>query len=94
MIRQIRTAIEIGNEPRESYIYLFIADSLSFSNGIELNEKWLSGDPDSELYQVGEAIFTSETLDASISMDDRELAEASRRALENKAIVMQRLLAK
>ena len=41
LIPQIRQAIEMGSEPRESYVYLFFADSLSFSNGAELNSQWL-----------------------------------------------------
>ncbi len=93
-IQQIRRAIDLGNEPRESYIYLFFADSISFANGIELNRKWLSADPDSELFEIAEAIFTSEALDASISMDDLHAAEVSRRALANKGPVMEKLLAK
>ncbi len=94
LIQQIRQAIDVGTEPRESYVYLFFADSLSFANGAELNGQWLLGEPDSELFEVGEAIFASESLDASVSMDDREKAEATRRAIGNKAAVMETLLAK
>lgn len=94
MIQQIRNAIELGTEPRESYIYLFFADSLSFANGAELNSHWLASDPESELYEVAEAIFTSESLDSSISMDDRASAETTRRAQVLKGSVMGRLLEK
>ena len=94
LIQQIRQAIEMGSEPRESYVYLFFADSLSFSNGAELNSQWLASDPDSELYEVAIAIFTTETLDASLSMDDLEAAETSRRAQAKKGAVMEALLAK
>ena len=94
LIQQIRKAVDLGTEPRESYIYLFFADSLAFANGAELNSQWLTSDPDSELYEVAEAIFTSESLDSSISMDDRASAESSRRAQVRKGSVMEKLLEK
>ena len=94
MIQQIRQAMELGVEPRESYIYLFFADSLFFANAAELNNQWLAGDPDSELYEVAIAIFTSESLDFSVSLDDRESAEITRRAQSLKASVLDHLLEK
>lgn len=92
--KQIRQAIEAGTEPRESYVYLFFLDSLFFANGAELNGQWLLGEPDSELFEVGEAIFIAETLDASVSMDDRETAQAAQRAQSRKVAVLKELLQK
>jgi tetratricopeptide (TPR) repeat protein len=94
LIHEIRRALDSGTEPREAYVYLFFADSLRFDNGAELNGQWLSHDPESELFEVGEAIFIAETLDASVSMDDREAAQAARRALARKGPVMEQLLKK
>jgi tetratricopeptide (TPR) repeat protein len=94
MIHQIREALRSGTEPRESYVYLFFADSLHFANGAELNGHWLTGDPASELFEVAEAIFIAETLDASISMDDREAAQLAQRALAQKGPVLEELLRK
>jgi tetratricopeptide (TPR) repeat protein len=67
---------------------------LHFANGAELNGHWLSGDPASELFEVAEAIFIAETLDASISMDDREAAQLAQRALAQKGPVLEELLRK
>lgn len=92
--QQIRAAFDAGSEPREAYAYLFFLDSLFFANGAELNGKWLLGDPDSELFEVGEAVFISETLDASISMDDREASQAAQRDASHKTAVLEKLLQK
>lgn len=94
MIAQIRDAIRTGSESREHYVYLFFADSLNFSNGTELNSQWLQSNPEVEQFEVAEAIFIGEKLDASISMDDREEAQAARQALAQKNVVLKRLLEK
>ncbi len=94
LIHQIRLGIEAKVEPRESYFYLFFADSLPFADGAELNDQYLLGDPDSELYEVSAAVFRSEALDASLSLDDRDGAQATRRAAANKGSVMEKLLMK
>jgi cytochrome c-type biogenesis protein CcmH/NrfG len=92
--QQIRSAFEANSEPRESYVYLFFLDSLFFANGAELNGHWLLGEPDSELFEVGEAIFIAETLDASISMDDSDASHAAQRAASRKVEVLEKLLQK
>jgi hypothetical protein len=89
--QQIRSAFDADAEPREAYVYLFFLDSLFFANGAELNGKWLSGEPDSELFEVGEAVFIAETLDASVSMDDREASQAAQRDASRKAAVLETL---
>ena len=94
LARQIRSAIDTGNEPIEAYVYLFFVDSLAFSNGAELNGRWLRGNPESELFEVGEAIFIAEVLDFSVSLDDYEGAQATRAAASKKSAVMEKLLAK
>jgi tetratricopeptide (TPR) repeat protein len=94
LVRQIRTALEAGTAPPEAFVYLFFADTLHFANGAALNSRWLLGDPESELFEVGVAVFISQTLDASISMDDREAAQAARHAFARKGQVMEQLLLK
>ena len=94
LIHQTRLAIDTGNEPIEAYVYFFFADSLLFSNAVDMNSRWLLGDPDSELFEVAEAIFTAETLDLSVLLDDRDAAQATRHAASRKAAVMEKLLAK
>jgi tetratricopeptide (TPR) repeat protein len=94
LMRQIRAAIEQESEPIEAYVYLFMVDSLMFSNGIETNSRWLRGEPESELFEVAQVIFVAETLDFSISLDDLAAAQAARRDAARKESVMKKLLAK
>ncbi len=94
LMRQIRAAIEQESEPIEAYVYLFMLDSLMFSNGIETNSRWLRGEPESELFEVAQAIFIAETLDFSISLDDLAAAHAARRDAARKESVMKKLMAK
>lgn len=90
--KQIRAAIESGSEPREAYVYLFFADSLHFSNGAKWNGQWLQGNPESELFEVAQAVFIAQTLDLSFSMDNREEWQNARAALAKKGSVMAQLL--
>jgi tetratricopeptide (TPR) repeat protein len=94
LVRQIKSAIESHSEPIESYVYLFMVDSLMFSNGIESNSRWLQSDPESELFEVAQAIFIAETLDFSISMDDLAAAQAARRDAARRDAVLQKLRTK
>ncbi|MCA9060207.1 MAG: tetratricopeptide repeat protein [Planctomycetaceae bacterium] len=56
MIEAIRAAIHTQSEPPEAYVYLIIADHLSFSNGMAEAEKWLRSSPDSEVFQVARVL--------------------------------------
>lgn len=94
LMHQIRDAIDQESEPIEAYVYLFMVDSLTFSNGIETNSRWRSAEPESELFEVAQAIFIAETLDFSISMDDIAAAEAARRDAARRDAVMKKLLEK
>ncbi len=93
LIREIRSSLDRA-EVREAYVYLFLADVLHFSNGAELNGQWLQGEPDSELYEVAQAMFIAEALDASISMDDREAAQLAQLATAKKGPLLDKLLKK
>lgn len=94
MIDQIRTAMKLRTESKDSYIYLFFADYLPFTNAAELNRQWLAGTPDSELFEVGRAVYLAETLDAGVSLDNREGALAAEEALAEKETRMKELLEK
>jgi tetratricopeptide (TPR) repeat protein len=59
MLQAIRTAMDAGAEPKESYTYLILADLLSFSNGMKLNSTWLASAPDEMRFKVGLAVHTS-----------------------------------
>ncbi len=62
MIEEIRDAIRYRAEPPEAYVYLMIADHLSFTNGFQLNTQWLAAEPDSELFAVARSLQLADTL--------------------------------
>lgn len=62
MIEEIRDAFQYHAEPPEAYVYLMIADHLSFTNGFQLNTQWLTAEPDSELFAVARSIQLVDTL--------------------------------
>lgn len=73
LLRQIRFAIAHEREPSESYVYLFLVDTLRLSNGVEMNSHWLEAYPGHETFLVARALHMEE---------QREVAR--RRAAENK----------
>ncbi|MFY9253243.1 MAG: hypothetical protein WAO83_07295 [Fuerstiella sp.] len=83
LIAAIDRAIDAGAEPRESYAYLLLADMLSFTNGSDLNSRWLASSPDEVRFKIGLGVHTAMKLamsvdgartDDSIALDE----EASR----------------
>jgi len=62
MIDEIRDAFRYHAEPPEAYVYLMIADHLSFTNGVQLNTRWLTAEPESELFSVARAVQLIDTL--------------------------------
>ena len=59
MLKAIRAALQANAEPREAYTYLIMADVLSFSNGSELNEKWIQSNPDEVRFKISLAVNTA-----------------------------------
>lgn len=62
LIEQIREAIRRGSEPPEAYVYLLLCDHLYFTNGYQLNAKWLQSSPNSELFQIAAAVQFDEIM--------------------------------
>jgi cytochrome c-type biogenesis protein CcmH/NrfG len=56
LIEQIKASIEYGSEPPDAYVYLFLCDHLYFSNGSQLNSKWLRSSPRSEVFLIAAAV--------------------------------------
>lgn len=56
IIEITRKAIRLGIDTQETYVYLFGANWLSFSNAYELNGKWLKSGVNDELYGIAEAL--------------------------------------
>lgn len=54
--QQILESIERQCEPREAYVYYFLLYTLRSQDAVELNARWLQGDPDSELFLVARVI--------------------------------------
>ena len=62
MIDEIYDAFRYHAEPPEAYVYLMLANHLSFTNGVQLNTRWLTAEPESELYSVARAVQLVDTL--------------------------------
>ena len=94
MVREVRRAMQMHCEPIEAYIYLFFADELDFTNGAQLNGHWLSGDPQSELFRVAEALNIAHALAGGVARDDLESVRRVRRMADDKDRVLAELLQK
>ncbi len=62
LIEQIRASIEYGSEPPDAYVYLFLCDHLYFTNGSQLNSKWLRSSPRSEVLLTAAAVQFDEIM--------------------------------
>lgn len=67
---QVRAAILVDQEPRDSYIYYFLADSLNMAGGEQLNTLWLTSRPDEELFLVARALQTVNTDEDKLSVTE------------------------
>lgn len=54
--QQILEAIERRCEPREAYVYYFLLYTIRSQDAVGLNQRWLQGSPNSELFQVASVI--------------------------------------
>lgn len=92
LARLARRAIELHCEPLEAYVYLFFLDSLHFTNGSELNRRWLAGAPGSELFTAAHAVHLANTLEGGAPRDDIEVVRSVRRLAAGKAQALAELL--
>jgi len=88
LVRQAREAMELGCEPIEAYVYLFFADSLHFTNGPELNQRWMAADPNVELFRVALAIHIATALEGGPLRDDSAVVRQVRTMMENRERVL------
>ena len=56
LLRQIRAAVAAESEPREAYVYYFLAYTLRSATAVKLNERWLERAPDEELFLVARVL--------------------------------------
>lgn len=62
LLRHIYKAIELGCEPVDAYVYLALADVLSFQNGFEVTNRWLADDVTQETFLVSRTIHAWKSL--------------------------------
>lgn len=56
LLQQIRSAIRAKSEPREAYVYFFLADTMRSKVAVKLNERWMQSARDAETFQVAYAL--------------------------------------
>ncbi len=74
LLRQIYKAIELGSEPIDAYVYLVLADVLSFQNGFEVTNRWLADDISQEMFLVSRTIHAWKDL-SLVQPTDQETKE-------------------
>ncbi len=86
MLAAIHKALSAGAEPRESYAYLILADTLSFTNGDNLNSRWLAACPDEVRFKIGLAVHTAMkvamSVDSARTEDSVDLDNQAARQLQ------------
>ena len=70
LLRQIYRSIELGCEPVEAYVYLILADSLTFQNGFEVTNRWLAADITEEKFLVARTIHLWKNLSLDSNSND------------------------
>ena len=79
MVKQIYAAVEAGAATSDSYVYLFLAGHLAVNNGYALNQTWLKGEPQEELFQVAAAVHFNELRDRAENAHEEPLQEKADR---------------
>lgn len=77
MIDAIRGAIAAQSEPPESYVYLLIADHLSFSNGVAEVDKWIKSAPEAEIFQVARVLQLIDRIENAESPAPENLSKST-----------------
>ena len=64
---QIVSAIRVGREPRDAYVYYFLIDSLRLGEGVSLNALWLDSYPDNEVLLVAEMLHSDDSPHSTVT---------------------------
>ena len=64
---QIISAIRVGREPRDAYVYYFLIDSLRLGEGVSLNGLWLDSYPDNEVLLVAEMLHSDDSPHSTVT---------------------------
>ena len=83
LIAEARRAIYVGCDTPETYLYLIGADWITFTNGYELNQRWLQSAPDDEVFLVGSAFHQvrSSAMDESSEQQNPDGTSKSERLM-------------
>ncbi len=92
LVRSLREAIRLRQEPREAYVYVFLADWLYFKNGDEVVEGWLKAAPDDEDFLVARAYHLAATMNRvdvgpAAARGEELMAECRRRFPRNPEVL-------
>ncbi len=86
LLKAIRHAMQHHSESREVFVYFILADLLSFTNGADLNSRWLASSPDEPRFKVGLGVHTAMSfamnVDTSRTEETVELDREAGRQLE------------
>jgi tetratricopeptide (TPR) repeat protein len=70
MLGEIRTSIAERAEPPDAYVYLVLANHLTFTNGPQLNATWARSAPDDLDYRAAWLVQTADNLSTADSPTD------------------------
>ncbi len=72
LIAEARRAIATGCDVPETYVYLIAADWITFTNGYDVNQRWLQSSPENETFLVAQAyhLVRSAALDEEAELVD------------------------
>ncbi len=67
MLKTIRHAMEHHAPSREAFVYYIMADMLYFTNGADLNSRWLASSPDEPRFKIGLGVHTAMALAMNVN---------------------------
>lgn len=86
MLKAIHRAMENNSQTREMYTYYVMADLLSYTNGSQMNSRWLASSPDEHRFKIGLGVHTAMNLamnvDAARTEDSVRLDQEANRQLD------------
>lgn len=91
MLQTAYAATEAPQDSPEFYVYAFLSDGIRLTNAIERIQYWLNGEHHDELLMVAYALNTARNLDGGIPNLDESLADALRRAQQQRTQFLQKL---
>lgn len=83
MIAAIDDAIQHDAEPRESYVYLMLADHITFTNAPLTLQKWLQSAPDDEHFRVARVLQTLDQIELAETKPAPAMVERTEQELAN-----------